>query len=108
MNLGILDKDEYRQVRYWQTFERLLLPGASGFTVAAALLQGRELRILSAVVAALLWLLFAAAAVTARQLSRHMVRELPASLQSLLLFSSETGEVDPPAPHLVEPRSQEA
>jgi hypothetical protein len=106
MNLGIIDKDEYRQYHYWDTFQKLLLPGAAGFTVAAALLEGRELRILSGVVAGLFWLLFLAAVVMAWQLGRHMLRELPASLQSLLLFSEDPGEEPPPA-RLVEPRAQE-
>jgi hypothetical protein len=92
MNLGVIDKDEYRQYRYWQVFQKLLLPCAAGFTVAGLLLEGHDLRTLSQIVAALLWLLFVASAVAALFVARHMVRELPASLQSLLLFSSEAGD----------------
>jgi hypothetical protein len=92
MNLGVIDKDEYRQYRYWQAFQKLLLPCAAGFTVAGLLLDGHDLRTLAQIVAALLWLLFVAAAVAALFVGRHMVRELPASLQSLLLFSSESGD----------------
>ena len=91
MNLGVIDKDEYRQYRYWQIFQKLLLPCAAGFTVAGALLGGPDLRRLSQIVGGLLWLLFVVTAVTAWLVARHMVRDLPASLQSLLLFSSETG-----------------
>jgi hypothetical protein len=94
MNLGVIDKDEYRQYRYWQVFQKLLLPCASGFTVAAILLDGHDLKMLSEVVAAILWVLFLAAAGAAFLVARHMVRDLPASLQSLLLFSSESGEGD--------------
>ena len=101
MNLCVIDKDEYRQYRYWQAFQKLLLPCAAGFTVAGLLLEGRDLRTLSQVVAALLWLFFVAAAVAAYLVSRHMVRELPASLQSLLLFSTESGDEAPVAERLV-------
>jgi hypothetical protein len=101
MNLGVIDKDEYRQYRYWQGFQKLLLPCAAGFTVAGVLLEGHDLRVLSQVVAGFLWLLFVAAASAAYLVSRHMVRELPASLQSLLLFSSESGDEAPVAERLV-------
>jgi hypothetical protein len=92
MNLGVIDKDEYRQYRYWQVFQKLLLPCAAGFTVAGALLKGNDLRLLAQVVGGILWALFIASAVTAYLVARHMVRDLPPSLQSLLLFSSESGE----------------
>jgi len=94
MNLGVIDKDEYRQYRYWQAFQKLLLPCAAGFTVAAVLLDGVDLRRLAQVVSGLLWLLFVVTAVTAHLVARHMVRDLPSSLQSLLLFSSES-EAEP-------------
>jgi hypothetical protein len=94
MDLGVIDKDEYRQYRYWQAFQRLLLPCAAGFSVAGALLEGADVRRLSLIVGGLLWVLFAVAAMTAWRVARHMVRELPASLQSLLLFSSETETED--------------
>ncbi len=106
MNLGVIDKDEYRQYRYWQAFQKLLLPCASGFSVAGALLDGKDLKTLSQIVAGLLWLFFVAAAVAAWLVARHMVRDLPASLQSLLLFSSETGEGEPQAERLVQVQSQ--
>jgi len=101
MNLGVIDKDEHRQYRYWQAFQKLLLPCAAGFSVAGLLLEGHDMRMLSQVVAALLWLLFVAAAFAAHLVSRHMVRELPASLQSLLLFSSESADEAPAAERLV-------
>jgi hypothetical protein len=96
MKLGVIDKDEYRQYRYWQAFQKLLLPCAAGFTVAAVLLGGDDLRRLAQVVSVLLWVLFVVTAVTGHLVARHMVRDLPASLQSLLLFSSD-GEPEPAA-----------
>ena len=92
MNLGVIDKDEYRQYRYWQMFQKLLLAGAAGFTVAGMFLVGDDLRLLARVVAGVLWVLFAASAATAFMVALHMVRDLPASLQSLLLFSSESAD----------------
>jgi hypothetical protein len=92
MNLGVIDKDEYRQYRYWQMFQKLLLPCAAGFTVAGALLDGDDLRRLAQVVAVLLWVLFAVTLLVGHMVARHMVRDLPSSLQSLLLFSSEPGD----------------
>jgi hypothetical protein len=92
MNLGVIDKDEYRQYRYWQMFQKLLLPCAAGFSVAGVLLDGNDLRRLAQVVAVLLWLLFVVTAVVAHMVARHMVRDLPSSLQSLLLFSSDTAD----------------
>jgi hypothetical protein len=105
MNLGVIDKDEYRQYRIWQAFQRLLLPCASGFTVAGLLLDGHDLLVLSRIVAGLLWLFFVAAAVAAHLVARHMVRDLPASLQSLLLFSSEPGDAEPQLDRLVQMRT---
>ncbi len=90
MDLGVIDRDEYGQYRYWQLFQKLLLPCAAGFTIAGFLLNGVDLRRLSQVVGVLLWVLFVVTAVTAHLVARHMVRELPSSLQSLLLFSSES------------------
>src|SRR5262249_47608058 len=106
MNLGVIDKDEYRQYRYWQAFQKLLLPCAAGFTVAGAVLDGHDLRVLSQIVAGLLWLFFVAAAFAAYLVARHMVRELPASLQSLLLFSTESGDEAPAAERLVQAQAQ--
>jgi hypothetical protein len=95
MKLGLIDKDEYRQFRYWQLFQKLLLIFASGLSVAAGLFSSVELRRLSGVVAILMWVLFLCTALLARAINRHMVRELPASLQSLLLFSSEAPVEEP-------------
>lgn len=89
MRLGVINKDEYRQYRYWQVFQKILLPCAAGFTVAGFLLDGSDLQSLSQIVGALLWLLFAAAAVISGLIARHMVKSLPSSLQSLLMFSTE-------------------
>lgn len=97
MNLGVIDKDEYRQYRYWQMFQKLLLPCAAGFSVAGVLLGGDDLRRLAQIVAVLLWLLFAVTAVVAVMVARHMVRDLPSSLQSLLLFSTESSSDEPRA-----------
>jgi hypothetical protein len=92
MNLGVIDKDEYRQYRYWQMFQKLLLPCAAGFTVAAVLLDGNDLRRLAQVVALLLWALFVVTAIVGHMVARHMVRDLPSSLQSLLLFSTDSAD----------------
>jgi len=92
MNLGVIDKDEYRQYRYWQVFQKLLLPLAAGFSVAGMLLKTSDLRLMAQVVGGVLWALFVAAAVTGYLVARHMVRDLPPSLQSLLLFCSESAE----------------
>lgn len=92
MKLGVINKDEYRQYRYWQIFQKILLPCAAGFTVAGFLLDDGDLQTLSQVVGALLWVLFAVAAVIGGLIARHMVKRLPSSLQSLLLFSTEGGD----------------
>jgi hypothetical protein len=90
MRLGVINKDEYRQYRYWQIFQKLLLPCAAGFTVAGFLLDGDDLPSMSQIIAALLWLLFVVAAVIGGLIAKHMVRSLPSSLQSLLMFSTES------------------
>jgi hypothetical protein len=92
MNLGVIDKNEYRQHTYWQVFQKLLLPCAAGFSVAGALLETVDLRLFSTVVGAILWGLFLASSITGWLVARRMVRDLPASMQSLLLFSSDSGD----------------
>lgn len=92
MKLGVINKDEYRQYRYWQIFQKILLPCAAGFTVAGFLLDESDLRTLSQIVGALLWALFLVAAFIGGLIARHMVKRLPASLQSLIMFSTEGAE----------------
>jgi hypothetical protein len=92
MKLGVINRDEYRQYRYWQIFQKILLPCAAGFTVAGFLLDGSDLRSLSQIVGGLLWALFLVAAVIGGLIAKQMVRRLPSSLQSLLMFSTEGGE----------------
>ena len=100
MRLGIIDRDEYRQVRYWELFQKLLLTFASGFTVAGVLLEPQDVRHLSQAVAGVLWVLVVATVALAAIVGKRMVRELPGSLQSLLMFSTEGGEVAEARPQL--------
>ena len=97
MQLGVIDKDQYQQYRYWQTFQKLLLAAATAFTVASMLLSGSETRRLSEIVCAFLWVFFVYAAFVGRNVAKQMQRDLPPSLQSLLLFSSEVSQEFPPA-----------
>jgi hypothetical protein len=96
VKLAVIDQDEYRQYQYWQFFQKLILPCAAGFSVGALLLGAPELQRLCEVVAGLLWALFIASAVLAHLVARHMTRELPESMQSLLLFSSDSAEPQAP------------